>query len=80
MSTLSSIFVHNTVHEALFDPWWKKAIVDEMFALDVNGTWELVSLPPGHSTVGCQWIYTIKIGSDGKVNRLKAWLIAKDYT
>ena len=28
-------------------------MVDEMTALHSNGTWDLVSLPPGKSTVGC---------------------------
>ena len=37
----------------------------------------LVSLPPGKSTVGCRWVYTVKVGPDGQVDRLKARLVAK---
>ena len=55
-------------------------MIDEMFALHKSGTWELVSLPAGKSTVGCRWVYAVKIGPDGQVDRLKACLVAKGYT
>ena len=51
-----------------------------MVALHSNGTWDLVSLPPGKSTVGCRWVYTIKVGPDDQVDRLKARLVVKGYT
>ncbi|RVW81345.1 Retrovirus-related Pol polyprotein from transposon RE2 [Vitis vinifera] len=38
------------------------------------------ALPPGKSTVGCRWVYTVKVGLDGQVDRLKARLVAKGYT
>ena len=53
---------------------------DEMSALHTSGTWELVSLPAGKSTIGCRWIYTVKVGLDSQVDRLKARLVAKGYT
>ena len=52
----------------------------EMHALYSNGTWELVALPTGKSLVGCHWVYTMKVGPDGKIDRLKACLVAKGYT
>jgi len=55
-------------------------MVDEMDALYSSGTWELVSLPPGKSIVGCHWVYTVKVGADGKVDRLKALLVTRGYT
>ncbi|RVX23215.1 Retrovirus-related Pol polyprotein from transposon RE1 [Vitis vinifera] len=55
-------------------------MVDEMAALHSNGTWDLVVLPSGKSTVGCRWVYTVKVGPDGQVGRLKARLVAKGYT
>ena len=51
-----------------------------MTALHSSGTWDLVPLPPGKSTAGCCWVYTIKVGPDGQVDRLKARLVAKGYT
>ena len=44
------------------------------------GTWDLVTLPAGKTPVGCRWVYTVKIGLDGRVDRLKARLLAKGYT
>ena len=35
---------------------------------------------PGKSSVGCRWVYTIKVGPNGQVDRLKARLVAKEYT
>ncbi|RVW40637.1 Retrovirus-related Pol polyprotein from transposon RE2 [Vitis vinifera] len=37
-------------------------MVDEMAALHSNDTWDLVVLPSGKSTVGCRWVYTVKVG------------------
>ena len=53
---------------------------EEMDALYSNGTWEFVALPPGKSPVGCRWVYTVKVGLDGKIDQLKAHLVAKGYT
>ncbi|RVW12980.1 Retrovirus-related Pol polyprotein from transposon RE1 [Vitis vinifera] len=69
-----------STHEALSHPGWRQTMVDEMAALHSNGTWDLVVLPPGKSTVGCRWVYAVKVGPDGQVDRLKARLVAKGYT
>ncbi|RVW65566.1 Retrovirus-related Pol polyprotein from transposon RE1 [Vitis vinifera] len=59
---------------------WRQAMVDEMGALHSNGTWDLVDLPSSKSTIGCRWVYTVKVGPNGQVDRLKAQLVAKGYT
>ena len=68
------------MHEVVSHPGWKEAMVEEMAALHSTGTWDLVTLPAGNFLVGCRWVYTIKIGLDGRVDRLKACLVAKGYT
>ena len=55
-------------------------MVEEMAALHSSSTWDLVTLPTGKTHVGCRWVYTVKIGPDGQVDRFKAWLVAKGYT
>ena len=45
-------------------------MVEEMAALHSTGTWDLVTLHVGKSPVGCHWVYNVKIGSNGQVNRL----------
>ena len=55
-------------------------MVEEMDALYSNDTWELDALPPGKSPIGCRWVCTVKVGPDGKIDRLKVCLVAKGYT
>jgi hypothetical protein len=62
------------------DPRWKDAMKEEMSALQKNKTWELVQLPRGKKTVGCKWVFTVKQTPEGKVERYKARMVAKDYS
>jgi hypothetical protein len=50
-SQLSCMEIPNTMQEALKVPEWKKAVFEEMKALEKNGTWELVDLPRGKTIV-----------------------------
>lgn len=47
-------------------------MLDEMSVLHSSGTWKLVPLVPGKSTVGCHLVYIVKVGLDGQIDRLKA--------
>jgi len=58
---------------------WDNAMDEEMAALDVNATWELVALPKDKKVIGCKWVYKVKHNVDGFVNRYKARLVAKGY-
>ena len=53
---------------------------EELDALTKNHTWDLVTLPPRQSMVGCKWIYKIKTRSDGSIEHYKACLVAKYFT
>ncbi|PHT42743.1 hypothetical protein CQW23_16768 [Capsicum baccatum] len=39
-----------------------------------------IALQKGKSMIGCRWVYTVKVGPDGQVDRLKAHFVAKGYT
>ena len=54
ISTLPSVSLPDTIHEALSSPGRKQAMVEEMAALHSTGTWDLVPLPAGKSPVGCR--------------------------
>lgn len=62
VAALSSITIPMNVHEALSHPGWRQAMIDAMTALESNSTWTLVPHPIGKSTVGCRWVFTVKIG------------------
>lgn len=80
MSALDSVSIPKSTGEAMTDPNWRQAMVEEMTALHSNNTWDIVPLPPDKTTVGCRWVYTVKIGPDGQIDRFKARLVAKGYT
>ncbi|KAJ9548762.1 hypothetical protein OSB04_021305 [Centaurea solstitialis] len=79
ISTLDSISIPKTVGEALAHSGWRDAMLDEINALDHNGTWDLVELPVSKKAIGCKWVFTVKVNPDGSVARLKARLVAKGY-
>ena len=59
IASLDSIYFPNTIREALSHLSWCSAMVDEMQALDDNGTWDLVSLPIGKKAIGCRWVFVV---------------------
>ncbi|RDX93334.1 putative mitochondrial protein, partial [Mucuna pruriens] len=68
-SFVSSITIPKSVCEALDHPGWRQAMVVEMQALGQS-----------KKAVGCRWVFAIKVGPNGTVDRLKAQLEAKGYT
>ena len=79
-NALSTHHISTSVEEALQDPKWVEAMNEEMEALLKNKTWILVSLPEGHKTVGCKWVFFIKYKVDGSIEHYKARLVVKEYT
>ncbi|RVW81044.1 Retrovirus-related Pol polyprotein from transposon TNT 1-94 [Vitis vinifera] len=79
-TSLDDTQVPNTIQEALKISEWKKAVQDEIDALEKNGTWTITDLPVGKRPVGCKWIFTIKYKSSGSVERFKARLVARGFT
>ena len=54
VNQLSVVSLPSKMHDAIKEEKWAKAMEVEMDALKKNGTWDLVSLPPGKKTVGCR--------------------------
>ncbi|KAM1012004.1 hypothetical protein ACFX2C_047285 [Malus domestica] len=76
---LSTVFVPNSVYEALVDPRWQAAMNEELKSLKKNATWKIIDLLAGKKPVGCKWVYTVKYKADGTMDRFKARLVAKEY-
>ncbi|KAL0367555.1 UNVERIFIED_CONTAM: Retrovirus-related Pol polyprotein from transposon TNT 1-94 [Sesamum radiatum] len=58
---------------------WKEAVKSEMDSIVSNGTWKLVDLPLGCTSIGCKWIFKKKLKRDGSVDKFKARLVAKGF-
>jgi hypothetical protein len=59
---------------------WHSAMYEEIQALRANRTWTLVPFHPSMNVVGSRWVYKIKCGSDGSIERYKARLVARGFT
>jgi hypothetical protein len=53
---------------------------EEYNSLMVNNTWTLVPLPLGRKLVSCKWVFKIKQGVNGEVERYKARLVVRGFT
>eukprot|EP00253_Pinus_taeda_P028815 PITA_28815 len=62
------------------DKLWKKAMVDEMTSLHKNEAWDLVESLAGRKPIGSKWVFKKKTNAEGKVEKYKAWLVAKGYS
>jgi len=72
-----------TIQEALSSEYsvqWKAAADSEYQSLIENKTWNLVKLPDNRSVIGCKWIFKVKYGNHGQVERFKGRLVAKGYS
>ncbi|GKV51222.1 hypothetical protein SLEP1_g57891 [Rubroshorea leprosula] len=67
------------VTQALKDPNWRQAMSEEFSALVRQGTWELVPSHPSQHVLGCKWVFRLKRGKDGSIERYKARLVAKGF-
>ena len=51
-----------------------------MEAHKVNGTWEIVKLPPGKHAIGSRWFLKVKHNADGSLDCYKGRVVAKGYS
>ena len=65
--------------EAMVDEKWKKAMDEEIAAIERNNTWELSELPQGARPIGVKWVFKKKMNVQGEIKRYKAQLVAKGY-
>ena len=51
LAAITKIVEPRYYQEAAVDPNWRKAMVEEIQALEDNKTWTLVDLPPGKKAI-----------------------------
>src|ERR1041385_1156870 len=68
--------------EAMKDPDWLLAMMEELHQFERNKVWSLVERPDPtkHNVIGTKWIFRNKQDEDGIVVRNKARLVAQGYT
>lgn len=79
-SSLSNVSIAKTASATKANIGWQQAMAKEINTLHANHTWDLAPLPPDKTIITCQWVYTVKIYSNGKIKWLKTRLVARRYT
>jgi len=70
----------SSFQEAVEDPAWVDAMVEEYDSIVRNSAWEIVPRPEGKSVVGSRWIYKVKQAADGSVEKYKARFVARGFS
>ena len=70
----------SSFEEAVEDPAWVDAMVEEYDSIVRNNAWEIVPRPEGKSVVGSRWIYKVKQAADGSVEKYKARFVARGFS
>jgi hypothetical protein len=59
---------------------WEAACKAKRRVFETMGVYEVVLRPKGRKVVGSEWVFRIKWGLDGKIQRYKARLVAQGFT
>ena len=66
----------SSFEEAVQEPTWVDAMVEEYDSIVRNSAWDIVPRPVGKSVVDLKWIYKVKQTVDGSVEKYKARFVA----
>ena len=66
--------------EVVKDKVWKDAMTEEYESIIHNDVWEVGSRPKGKFFVTSKWLYKIKHGADGSLEKYKARFVARGFS
>jgi Reverse transcriptase (RNA-dependent DNA polymerase) len=72
-----------TYAEAMSHPdatQWEMVCADEMCAFEHMGMYEVIPHPTGRKIVGSKWVFCIKRGPTGEIQKYKARIVAQGFT
>ncbi|RVW89894.1 Retrovirus-related Pol polyprotein from transposon RE1 [Vitis vinifera] len=75
-AALSKFDIPHATHMLLSMIVGDKLCRKEIAALEANHTWDIEPCPPTIVPLGCKWVYSVKVRSDGSLDRYKARLVA----
>ena len=70
----------SSFEEAVEDPAWVDAMVEEYDSIVRNSAWEIVPRPEGKSVVGSRWIYKVKQAANGSVEKYKERFFSQGFS
>ena len=59
---------------------WQAAMASELKTFEEIGLYQEVEAPPDRKIIDLKWVFKIKCGPNGKIDKYKARLVAKGYT
>ena len=73
-------FELSTYAEATSQQCWKDAMMEEYESIMKNDVWEIVPRPNGKSVMTLKWIFKIKHGVDGSIEKYKVRFVARGFS
>ena len=69
---------NDAVNDPVYGSKWREAIHKELSALISFGTWNVIRRSKANGTVSTtRWVFDVKLGPDGRIERFKARLVAR---
>lgn len=70
----------SSFEEAVQQPVWVDAMVEEYDSIVRNSVWDVVPRPEKKSVVSSRWLYKVKQVVDGSVEKHKARFVARGFS
>ena len=70
----------SSFEEAVQQPVWVDAMVEEYDSIIYNTVWDVVPRPQGKSVVSSRWLYKVKQVADGSVEKHKVRFVSRGFS